>query len=200
VVVRGAATDLLATLRPRELESHPAFTATYELREPGAHVFYVEPAPYYEPDERTYIIHYTKVVVDGFNAWSGWDALVGFPVEIQPLTRPYGLWAGNVFQGVVLHEGKPAPFAHVEVERLNDDKALALPSPVFETQVIKTDGQGVFTYVMPAPGWWGFAALIEGDAPMTTPEGDPASVELGALLWVRAAPMEFTPPTGTGGH
>ncbi len=36
------------------------------------------------------IEHYTKVVVDAFSAETGWDRLVGFPVEIEPLTRPFG--------------------------------------------------------------------------------------------------------------
>ena len=82
-------------------------------------MFFIEPAPYWEPAEQKMIVHYTKVVVDAFGAEDGWDARVGFPVEIEPLARPYGLWTGNTFRGIVLREGKPVPFATVEVEYYN---------------------------------------------------------------------------------
>lgn len=200
VLVGGQTRDLSASLTAREVAGKAAYSATYTLGEPGAHVFFLEPSPYYEAGERAYIVHYTKVVVDGFNAWSGWDAMVGFPVEIRPLTRPYGLWAGNVFQGVVLKDGAPVPFAHVEVERLNDDAAMPIPAGVFETQVIKADAAGVFTYAMPMAGWWGFAALVDGDTTMTTPEGDEASVELGAVMWVHATALTGHTKGGSDAH
>lgn len=57
------------------------------------------------------------------------------------------------------------------------------------TQVIKADGQGVFSYAMPRAGWWGFAALLEGEAPMPSPEGDLVPVEQGALMWVQVRDM-----------
>ena len=56
------------------------------------------------------IIHYTKVVVNAMGAEEGWDTLVGFPVEIEPLVRPYGLWTGNAFRGIVKKHGEPVPF------------------------------------------------------------------------------------------
>lgn len=198
VVARGEKTDLTQSLVPRVLDGAVTYIASYTVAQPGAHVFYLEPAPYYESDENAYIIHYTKVVVDGFNAGSGWDTTVGFPVEIRPLTRPYGLWSGNVFQGVVLKNGEPAPFTHVEIERLNDDDDVQIPAPMFETQAIKTDANGTFTYAPPLAGWWGFAALIDGDTPMTAPDGKPASVELGAVMWVHATAVRPASPARKG--
>ena len=56
--------------------------------------------------------------------------------------------------------------------------------------MIKADAAGVFTYAMPRAGWWGFAALLEGDAPMTSPEGAEVPVEEGALIWVKAVAMQ----------
>jgi cobalt/nickel transport protein len=47
--------------------------------------------------------------------------------------------------------------------------------------VIKADANGVFSYVMPKAGWWGFAALLEGDDTMKNPEGEEVGVELGAI-------------------
>ncbi len=49
---------------------------------------------------------------------------------------------------------------------------------------------GTFAYAMPRAGWWGFAALIEGDKPMKRPDGNDVPVEQGALIWVRAVDMK----------
>lgn len=181
--------DLLASLTERMPDGQPAYRARYRIRQPGDHVFFVEPAPYWEPAEGLMILHYTKVVVDGFGGGEGWDAEVGFPVEITPLTRPYGLWTGNLFRGVVKRNGQPVPFAEVEVEWRNDGSVTA-PADAFVTQVVKADAQGVFAYAMPRAGWWGFSALLEADAPMKNPEGEEVPVETGALIWVHARDMK----------
>ncbi len=39
-------------------------------------------------------------------------------------------------------------------------------------------------------GWWGFAALIDGDKKMANPDGKPVDVELGGLIWVKTVAME----------
>lgn len=184
----GKVRDLTATLTDAARDGKGAWRATYDLKQPGAAVFFVEPQPYFEPAEGKFIIHYAKVVVDGFASGEGWDAMVGLPVEIEPLARPTGLWTGNVFRGIVRKAGKPVPFAEVEVEYVNDGKVKA-PNDAFVTQVIKADKDGVFTYAMPRAGWWGFAALVEADAPMTAPDGKKVPVELGALMWVKATDM-----------
>ena len=176
--------DLMDALQPKEVDGKAAYTAEYELKQPGDYTFFVAPAAYWEPAEGAMIIHYTKTVVDGFGSGEGWDALVGLPVEIEPLVRPYGLWTGNLFQGVVRKGGEPVPFAEVEVEWRNDG-SVAPPADAFITQVIKADGNGVFSYAMPRAGWWGFAALVEGDETMPNPNGEAVPVELGALIWVR---------------
>ena len=190
VLSDGKKTDLLAALKERKLDGKTAWTAAYAVRRPGDCVFYVEPAPYWEPAERKWIVHYTKVVVNGLDAGTGWDAMVGFPVEIEPLVRPYGLWAGNVFRGIVRKGGKPVPLAEIEVEYCNTPRRIRPPAEAFVTQVIKADANGTFSYAMPKAGWWGFAALIEGDEKRPGPDGKPADVELGGLIWVRAAEME----------
>lgn len=184
----GKVRDLTATLTDAAQGGKGAWRATHELKQPGAAVFFVEPQPYFEPAEGKYIIHYAKVVVDGFASGEGWDAMVGLPVEIEPLARPTGLWTGNVFRGIVRRDGKPVPFAEVEVEYVNDG-AVKAPNDAFVTQVIKADKDGVFTYAMPRAGWWGFAALVEADAPMAAPDGKKVPVELGALMWVKATDM-----------
>ena len=190
VLARGKKQNLLPTLKTRKVDGKTAYEATYKISRPGDHVFYIEPAPYWEPAEGKMIIHYTKVVVNAMGMEEGWDKMVGFPVEIEPLVRPYGLWTGNVFRGIVRKKGEPVPFTEIEVEYYNRDKAVSIPSDPFVTQVIKADEKGVFCYAMPRAGWWGFAALIDGDKKMKNPEGKKVDVELGALLWVKTVDMK----------
>ena len=185
--------DLLNTLKEVKIKDRTGknftvFKATYVLKRPGDHIFYVEPKPYWEPAEEGFIIHYTKVIVNSLGMEEGWDQEVGLKTEIVPLTRPYGLWAGNVFQGIVKVNGKPVPFTEVEVEYYNEDGSVKVPADSMITQVIKADENGVFTYAMPKAGWWGFAALNTDDKTMTY-EGKEYPVEIGAVLWVKTYDM-----------
>jgi cobalt/nickel transport protein len=189
VLVNGEKKDLKATLEAKKVDGKTTYTTTYDVEAPADYVFYIEPAPYWEPAEEKYITHYTKVVVDAFGAEEGWDTLVGFPVEIEPLVRPYGLWAGNLFRGVVKQNGEPVPFAEIEVEYRNADGEVTIPAEPFITQVIKADANGVFNYAMPRAGWWSFAALIDGE-PRQGPDGEEVGHELGALMWVKTTAMQ----------
>ncbi|MEM8658437.1 MAG: DUF4198 domain-containing protein [Pseudomonadota bacterium] len=174
-------TDLLGALETTSVFDAPAFTTSVPLTRPGAYTIAMTPTPYWEPAEDVFIIHYTKAAVGVFGDDEGWDAELGLPTEIVPLTRPFGLWQGNVFQGIVKSEGEPVPYAEIEVEFWNEP-GVAAPSPLLEAQSIKADTNGVFTYAPPAPGWWGFAALTEADYTMTQ-DGVEKGVELGAVFW-----------------
>jgi cobalt/nickel transport protein len=195
-LINGKSIDLSASLRVTKKQGVSSWTLTHELKEPGAAIFFVEPEAYWEPGEGKYIIHYAKVIVDGFASGKGWDGKLGLPVEIEPLARPTGLWTGNLFRGIVRRNGAPVPFAEVEVEYVNEGGAVKPPNDAFITQVIKADAQGAFAYAMPRAGWWGFAALVEGDEKMMAPDGKDAPVELGGLIWVKATDMTGARPTG----
>ncbi|MEJ2691745.1 MAG: DUF4198 domain-containing protein [Candidatus Thiodiazotropha sp.] len=188
VVGPGGDSDLRERLRPVQLDGKRAYRADYKVAAPGDYCFYLEPAPYWEPAEGVMIVHYTKVVVDAYGGEGGWQRDIGLPVEISPLVRPYGLWSGNLFRGVVNYNGQPVPYAEVEVEWRNDG-SLTPPSDPYITQVIKADANGTFAYAMPRAGWWGFAALVESDKPLFNPEGKAVPVELGGLIWVHAQEM-----------
>ena len=189
VMIGGKKVDLSKSLRKVTVDGKATYRGTCAVKRPGDHLFYLEPSPYWEPVEKKMIIHYTKVCVSSMGIHDGWDKLVGFPVEIEPLTRPYGLYAGNAFRGIVKKNGRPVPFARVEVELLNDKNRYTSPDDVFTTQVVKADANGVFSYTMPVAGWWGFAALVDGDKKMTSPTGKQVDVELGGLIWVRSREM-----------
>jgi len=182
--------DLLSTLKSEKINDKTIYQSTYKITAPADYIFYIEPTEYWEPAEEKMIIHYTKVIVDAFGAEEGWDADIGLPVEIEPLVRPYGLWTGNTFRGIVKHKNNPVPFAEVEVEYYNSDNKIEAPSDPFITQVIKTDQNGVFSYTMPRAGWWGFAALLTSDEKLKSPEGKEVEVELGGLIWVKTVDMK----------
>jgi len=184
VVVNSKKQDLLGELRGATVMGHPAWQVNYEVKRPGVYVFYMEPKPYWEPAEDCYIVHYTKTVVTAFGNDEGWDQEIGLKTEIVPLAKPFGLYAGNVFQGIVKLDGKPVPYAEVEVEYYNEDGKSKAPTDYMITQTIKADQNGVFTYAAPRAGWWGFAALNGADYKLEY-KGERKDVELGAVLWVR---------------
>jgi cobalt/nickel transport protein len=191
VTIAGEETvDLTETLKKVSVQNKSAYEASYRPSRPGDHIFFLEPAPYWEPAEGCMIVHYTKVVVNAFGLEEGWDSLVGLPVELKPLSRPYGLWAGNIFQAVVLKDGEPVPHAEVEIEFWNPEGEVGIPAAPYATQVVKADANGVFSYAMPRAGWYGFAALITADEKMENPDGEMVEVEEGALMWVQCREME----------
>jgi len=119
---------------------------------------------------------------------NGWERRVGGPVELLPLTRPYGLFRGIAFRAQLLRNGKPAANVAVEVEHLSASPPdpNRLPPEERITRVERTDPNGCFTTTLPETGWWVLGAEIQtGTAP------DPASktaeplrrVER-AVLWV----------------
>ncbi|MBE9574286.1 MAG: DUF4198 domain-containing protein [Proteobacteria bacterium] len=180
VMANGKKADLLKTLRKTKLMGHTAWETSYTIKRPGVYMFYMEPKPYWEPAEDCYIVHYTKTVVTAFGDDEGWDQEIGLKTEIVPLSKPYGLYTGNVFQGIVKMDGKPVPFGEVEVEYYNKDRKAQAPTDYMVTQTIKADANGVFTYSAPKAGWWGFAALNTSDKKIKG-----KNVEIGAVLWVR---------------
>jgi cobalt/nickel transport protein len=183
VVAGGMNKDLLGSLESTRVMGHQAWKAIYPVKRPGVYMFYMEPQPYWESAEDSFIIHYTKTVIAAFGDDEGWDSEIGLKTEIVPLSKPFGLYAGNVFQGIVKLEGKPVPFAKVEVEYYNVDLKYTAPTDYMITQTIKADGNGVFTYAAPVAGWWGFAALMTADYKLTH-QGVEKDVELGAVIWV----------------
>jgi cobalt/nickel transport protein len=198
VVHDGKMGDLLNSLAAAkggssgQTEKYTFWTADYQIRRPGDYTFFVEPTPYWEPAEDLFIVHYTKVCVNALGLEKGWDEPVGLETEIIPLTRPYGLWTGNLFTGKVLMKGKPVPFAEVEVEYLNESPGnisiVVAPADAYVTQVVKADAGGVFSYAMPKAGWWGFAALSIADWKLKK-DNQEKGVEIGAVFWVHTRDM-----------
>ena len=185
VTHEGTTTDLLGGLQSATVMEKQGYTFDYPLERPGTYIFAMEPQPYWEPAEDAFIIHYTKTYVTAYGDDEGWDTELGLKTEVVPLTKPFGLWEHNVFQGIIKLDGEPVPYAEVEVEFFNEGLAATAPDELMITQTVKADANGVFTYAPPAAGWWGFAALNTADYTLTEEgSGEEKAVELGAVIWV----------------
>ncbi|MFH1287516.1 MAG: DUF4198 domain-containing protein [bacterium] len=189
VMINGGKTDLRGTLKKKKVNNFTVWETDYKIKRPANYVFYDEPTPYWEPAEDCFIIHYTKVIVNALGIDTGWDKEVGLKTEIIPLSRPYGIWTGNLFQGIVKVDGNPVPYAEVEVEYYNKDGKIKPESDPFVTQVVKADQNGVFSYCMPKAGWWGFAAL-NTDSTKIKHNGEDKEIEIGAVLWIKTSDMK----------
>lgn len=182
VLYEGKTTDLLGQLKETKVMGRKSWTMQYQPKRPGVYTFYMEPKPYWEPAEDCHIIHYTKVSLPAFGGDEGWDEPVGLRTEIVPMLRPFGNYAGNAFVGQVLLGGEPVPGAEVEVELYNQGR-FSMPTEYHETQVVVADDNGVFSFTCPQEGWWGFAALNTAEETIPDPEGNPKSIEIGAVFW-----------------
>jgi cobalt/nickel transport protein len=100
----------------------------------------------------------TVRVILHVQAQKGWGEAVGDgDLEWLPLTRPYGLLPGVVFQAGI-RDGKGRGLKPlvglVEVERYNLTTPKNLPPDEFITRTVKTDPNGVVTTTLHEPGWW----------------------------------------------
>jgi len=183
MLVNGKITDLTGQLAEAPIQGKKAWSASVPIKGPGAYVFSMTPQPYFEKAEDKFIVHYAKTVVGALGADEGWDKPVGSKIEIIPLTRPYGLYAGSSFTGRAVSRGKPLAGKNVEIEFYNQDGKLKAPADAYVTQVMKTGPDGVFTFTAPWAGWWGFAALAEDDAKIKH-DGQDKPVEIGGIIWI----------------
>ena len=103
----GTKRDLLFSLTPAKRDGFDIWKAAYRAERPGLLAFVMEPEPYWEQGEGRFIVHITKTYVAAFGDDEGWGRPLGLAAEIVPMCAPYGLYAGNVFQGQVLVAAKP---------------------------------------------------------------------------------------------
>lgn len=203
---RGKAIDLTDTLQettwsePDGKASAKAWQAESKFRRLGDYVFTLSPAPYYEQSEDKYIQQFTKVIFNVGGLPTDWDQPSSTPFEIMPDIAPYAIYAGGLFSGTVMADGKPYPNAEIEVEYLNHaakpdnsgfsaNAQITYPNKHMNIQTIKADANGRFMFVPPVPGYWGFAALdLDNDQKH---EGKDLSQD--AVLWIQAHELKRNP-------
>ncbi len=201
VIRKGNKTDLTDKLKPiiwtSLTNTGAAYEAQHKLRGMGDNVFCLIPAPYLEKEEDIYIQQITKMVVNTGGFPTDWDSEIGLKAEIVPLDKPYALWTGNVFRGIVKCAGKPVSNAEIEVEYINHppveggqefqkEAIVEAPQDAFVTMTIKSNVNGEFVFGIPRAGWWGFCAL--GVGPDKEFNGKELSQD--AVIWVKAVDMK----------
>ena len=197
MIKKGKKTDLLTDVKPSQWSSAAnqgdSYEAEVKLRGLGDYVFIMQMAPYLEASEDIYIQQITKTIVNVGGLPTDWNDELGLAAEIVPLTKPYAIFAGGTFTGVVKSQGKVVPFAEIEVEyvnyqpdmknnRFSDQSNIDLPSDLFVTMTIFADANGTFTFGIPAAGHWGFAALGVG----ADTEHNGKELSQDAVIWVQA--------------
>jgi cobalt/nickel transport protein len=198
----GQPTDLLPSLESIEVPAGEgkkvkAWRVQYTPQERGDHVFVLEAAPIFLEEEEVFVLDTVKMIVH-VEAQKGWDAMSRPNFEWEPLTRPYGLQPGLVFQARLqaLRKPKPEPGSPppaavpvglpgllVEVERYNTSTPKELPPDEQITRVGKTDPSGVVTCTLPEAGWWGLTATPRPSGTRTH-EGKDYPVRRRTTLWV----------------
>lgn len=201
MIKKGQTTDLLPTTTQSQWTSAKNTGIAYEtevkLRGLGDYVFVYQMAPYFEPDEDIYIQQISKTIVNVGSLPTDWNKDFGLVAEIVPLTKPYAIYEGGTFTGIVKSEGKPVPFAEIEVEYMNyapdvtnnlfsDTANIEIPADAFITMTLYADANGTFTFGIPKAGQWGFAAL--GVGPKKAMNGKELSQD--AVIWVQAHPVK----------
>ena len=192
VQLLGEETDLLPALRPAGEKQAAPWSAEFTVKSPGDHTFFAEHPPVWQAADEQFTVYLAKLCLNAFGQEEGWDEPVGLEAEIVPLSRPYGLWAGNLFSGQVLFGGEPAPYVAVEVAWFGTaaDTPAALPvAAAWRVQKIRADANGVFHYAMPRAGWWGFAAALDTERTLKR-EGADAPVGLVTSYWVMARDLK----------
>jgi len=184
----GSVLDLAPLLRAEKVKDPEGkevnrFRVSFPTSERGDYLVALAAPEHFLGEGEGFVRDFVKVVLH-VGAERGWDRPVGDPLEILPLTRPYGLRPPATFLARVALDGQPLEGAAVEVERYNASPPASLPESEFITRTARTAPGGLIATTLDAPGWWaitvsqrrGSRKRGEADSPLT----------LRATLWVYA--------------
>ena len=138
-----------------------AYRLAFTPEQRGDYVFVLQTPAIWMEEEQEFLQDTVKVVLH-VQAQKNWDAATSNGIDLAPLTRPYGLRAGMVFQVQATAAGKPLAGELVEIERYNPAPPKELPPDEHITRTAKTDPNGVVTCNLPEPGWWGITTQQNG--------------------------------------
>jgi len=191
--------DLLNTLNIIDFKgntnSGKAYASRYKAGKIGDHILVLKPAPFYDETQDVYIQQIVKTIINVAAAPTDWSDEVGLEVEIIPLVKPYAIWEGSNFTGIVKANSKIVPFANIDISYLNRDvniknnsmgrDRIKAPNKTFITLTIKANKNGEFNFTIPKAGFWGFSAqdLIKNKTFKNK------ELKQDALIWVEAKKM-----------
>jgi uncharacterized GH25 family protein len=158
-----------------------AYRLRFKALERGDYIFMMNGAPIWMPEDELFYQDSVKVVLH-VQAQKGWDAAVGSAFQLTPLTRPYGLQPGTVFQASIGPPSVSNTGRLVEIEHYNAKAPGSLPPDEHITRTVKTDPNGVATCTLTEPGWWCITTLRDGGKRAHESKAYP--VRQRATLWV----------------
>jgi cobalt/nickel transport protein len=156
---------LIKTTREAGTKEVTAYQLRFTPQQRGDYVFVLQTPPIWMEEDGEFLQDTVKMVLH-VQAQKGWDAVAG-GFELAPLTRPYGLRPGMVFQVEMLADRRDAGTAPsspagpirsstglVEIERYNALPPEKLPPEEQITRTVRLDRNGVATTTLSEPGWW----------------------------------------------
>lgn len=181
-VMQPERADVLGDVEEAQYLDKKAWGANVALDKPGLYQFIIETRPWWNEAAQRYDQHYVKSVLPVYGVETGWEYPAGLPVEIVPLSRPFGLSNPCLFSGKVLDHGKARAGALVRAQRINLESCV-VPSRWHEDTTVRTDDRGEFALILNRPGWWCCTAIVEG-TPLKGHDGDPRPLQIGSSIWV----------------
>jgi len=196
----GKANDLTAGMeKVKVVAGEDKGVTAYRLRftpeQRGDYTIVLSTPPMWMEEDKEFLQDNVQVVVH-VQAQKAWDVNTGQRFKLVPLTRPYGLQAGTVFQAQVQAPPlaavpgpggptwplRPLAGSLVEVEHYNPRPPKRLPPDEQITRTCKTDPSGVVTCTLAEPGWWCITAQRPGPAQVRA--GKRYQTKERATLWV----------------
>lgn len=181
-VMQPERVDLLGDVEEAQYLDKKAWGANVALDKPGLYQFIIETRPWWNEDAQRYDQHYVKSFLPVYGVETGWEYPAGLPVEIVPLSRPFGLSNPCLFSGRVLAQGKPRAGVLIRAQRINLENC-PVPSRWHEDVTVRADERGEFALVLNRPGWWCCTAIMDG-TPLKGNDGDPRPLQIGSSVWV----------------
>jgi cobalt/nickel transport protein len=171
-----------------------AYRFSYEPATRGDHTLVLLTPPIWMAESKEFVQDSVKVVLH-VQTQKNWDAGLPFALlqetqfRVTPVTRPYGLLPGMVFQAHVgTRSAKKGPTGGgrmIEIERYNAKPVKMLPPDELITFKTKTDATGVFTFAFPEPGWWSMTAShLDAKQPPLKQGGNEGPLRERATLWI----------------
>ncbi len=161
----GGAKDLVDALAPMKVRAvdgkeYDAYKFVYKPAERGDHILALTAGLQWDEEDGAWLQDYAKAVLH-VQSEGGWDRAVGQPLEVLPLSRPYGIVPGAALSFRVLYKGAPAKGLRIERELLMPEtpKPEALPAEPFIAYSAKTGPEGAAVFSFPAAGWYGVTAM-----------------------------------------
>jgi cobalt/nickel transport protein len=199
----GKVSDLTKALEKITVPSGDEKVTAYRLKfkpdQRGDYVVVLRTPPIWMKDEEEFWQDTVKVVLH-VQAQKGWDHNSKGEFQWSPLTRPYGLQPGMVFQAQISTKLLDRDLAtlpgrelkapvHFEIERYNAVAPKTLPSDEQITRTGKTDTNGVATCTLTESGWWALTGSrivldIERRKTMLEHDGKMYPLRERSTLWV----------------